>query len=60
MRIVKSILVGLAIFTVSTMSYGLIRGTIEYYRIAHADFHVLSPRDFHHHSPTPRAFLLSF
>jgi len=35
-RIVKSILVGLAIFTVSTMSYGLIRGTIEYYRIAQA------------------------
>jgi glucan phosphoethanolaminetransferase (alkaline phosphatase superfamily) len=35
-RIVKGILVGLAIFTVSTMSYGLIRGTIEFYRIAQA------------------------
>jgi hypothetical protein len=35
-RIVKGILVGLAIFTVSTMSYGLIRGTIEFYRLVQA------------------------
>ena len=36
MRIVKGILVGLATFFVSTVSYGLIRETIQYYRIAQA------------------------
>ena len=36
MRIVKGILVGLATFFVSTVSYGLIRETIQDYRIAQA------------------------
>jgi hypothetical protein len=35
-RIVRGILVGLATFFVSTVSYGLIRETIQYYRIAQA------------------------
>ena len=45
MRIVKSILVGLAIFFVTTVSYGLIRVTIQLYRIAQAEKAGVVPKE---------------